>query len=195
MTRKSGHGEGNPGQAGDPRNSESKTASGPQGGLQFERRFTRPGVDPFTEVTWAVRDAVIVNERGETVFEQRGVEIPEAWSMTATNVVVSKYFRGNLGTPEREKSVRQLIGRVVDTITSWGDASGYFASDADRDAFHDELKHLCLHQKMAFNSPVWFNVGVVERPQCSAWFSNSVEDWRDSLLDLAKTEGIGFKWG
>jgi len=166
-----------------------------EGGLRFERRFTRPGVDPMDEVEWDVRDAVITNERGETVFEQRGVEIPASWSMTATNVVVSKYFRGNLGTPERERSVRQLISRVVDTITAWGDEGGYFASAEDRDTFHDELEHLVLHQKMAFNSPVWFNVGVVEKPQCSACFINSVEDSMESILELAKTEGMLFKWG
>jgi ribonucleoside-diphosphate reductase alpha chain len=172
-----------------------KKEAGLEGGLRFERRFTRAGVDPFSEVEWETRDAVIANERGETVFEQRNVEIPAFWSMTATNVVVSKYFRGNLGTPERERSVRQLLGRVVDTITRWGDEGGYFASDEDRDAFHDELKHLVLHQKMAFNSPVWFNVGVVEKPQCSACFINSVQDSMESILDLAKTEGMLFKWG
>ena len=166
-----------------------------EGGLRFERRFTRPGIDPFSEVEWEIRDAVIANERGETVFEQRNVEIPKTWSLTATNVVVSKYFRGNLGTPERERSVRQLLGRVVDTMTSWGYEGGYFASAEDRDIFHDELLHLVLHQKMAFNSPVWFNVGVVERPQCSACFINSVKDSMESILDLAKTEGMLFKWG
>src|SRR5262245_7951899 len=166
-----------------------------EGGLRFERRFTRPGIDPFSEVEWEIRDAVIANERGETVFEQRGVEIPKTWSLTATNVVVSKYFRGNLNTPERERSVRQLLGRVVDTMTTWGYEGGYFASAEDRDIFHDELLHLVLHQKMAFNSPVWFNVGVVERPQCSACFINSVKDSMESILDLAKTEGMLFKWG
>jgi len=166
-----------------------------EGGLRFERRFTRPGVDPFSEVDWEVRDAVIANERGEVVFEQRNVEIPKTWSLTATNVVVSKYFRGNLGTPDRERSVRQLLGRVVDTMTTWGYEGGYFASVEDRDIFHDELTHLVLHQKMAFNSPVWFNVGVVERPQCSACFINSVKDSMESILDLAKTEGMLFKWG
>jgi ribonucleoside-diphosphate reductase alpha chain len=179
-----------------PRTGSRRKKEAPlEGGLRFERRFTRPGADPFDEVSWEIRDAVIANERGETVFEQRTVEIPAFWSMTATNVVVSKYFRGNLGTPERERSVRQLLGRVVDTIARWGDERGYFASDEDRDAFHDELKHLVLHQKMAFNSPVWFNVGVVEKPQCSACFINSVQDSMESVLDLAKTEGMLFKWG
>jgi ribonucleoside-diphosphate reductase alpha chain len=166
-----------------------------EGGLNFERRFTRPGHDPLDEIEWETRNALIANERGETVFEQREVEIPKDWSMTATNVVVSKYFRGNLGTPDRESSVRQLVSRVADTITAWGDRGGYFASAEDRDAFHDELTHLVLHQKMAFNSPVWFNVGVVDKPQCSACFINSVEDSMDSILDLAKTEGMLFKWG
>jgi ribonucleoside-diphosphate reductase alpha chain len=166
-----------------------------EGGLRFERQFTSPGVDPFDEVEWEIRNAVIINERGETVFEQKDVEIPKFWSMTATNVVVSKYFRGNLGTGERERSVRELIARVVDTITRWGDEGGYFASDEDRDVFHDELKHLVLHQKMAFNSPVWFNVGVVDNPQCSACFINSVDDSMNSILELAKTEGMLFKWG
>ncbi len=166
-----------------------------EGGLRFERRFTTPGVNPFDEVEWETRNALIVNERGETVFEQKNVEIPKSWSMTATNVVVSKYFRGNLGTPERERSVRQLVSRVVDTIAGWGEAGGYFATTEDRDAFHDELQHLVLHQKMAFNSPVWFNVGVVEKPQCSACFINSVEDSMESILELAKTEGMLFKWG
>ncbi len=166
-----------------------------EGGLRFERRFTRPGVDPMSEIEWETRNALIVNERGETVFEQKNVEIPKPWSMTATNVVVSKYFRGNLGTPERERSVRQLLSRVADTITGWGEEGGYFASTGDRDVFHDELMHLMLNQKMAFNSPVWFNVGVVEKPQCSACFINSVEDSMDSILELAKTEGMLFKWG
>jgi ribonucleoside-diphosphate reductase alpha chain len=147
------------------------------------------------EVDWEIRNASISNERGESVFEQNTVEIPASWSMTATNVVVSKYFRGNLGTPERESSVRQLLGRVVDTITRWGDEGRYFATDDDRDAFQAELTHLVLHQKMAFNSPVWFNVGVVEKPQCSACFINSVEDSMESILELAKTEGMLFKWG
>ncbi len=166
-----------------------------EGGLRFERRHTRPGVNPFDEVEWETRHALITSERGETVFEQREVEIPKSWSMTATNVVVSKYFRGNLGTPDRESSVRQLVARVVDTITRWGEAGGLFAAPEDRDAFHDELQHLVLSQKMAFNSPVWFNVGVVEHPQCSACFINSVQDSMDSILDLAKTEGMLFKWG
>jgi ribonucleoside-diphosphate reductase alpha chain len=164
-------------------------------GLVFDRYFTTPGVDPFDTVDWEQRDAVIGNERGEKVFEQRGVEVPKSWSQTATNVVVSKYFRGHLGTPGRERSVRQLIGRVVDTMTGWGRRGGYFASDADAETFHDELQHVLLHQLACFNSPVWFNVGIEERPQCSACFINSVEDTMQSILQLAKTEGMLFKYG
>lgn len=164
-------------------------------GLTFRRLFTRAGENPFDQVEWDIRDATIANEKGEVVFEQKGVEVPKSWSQMATNVVVSKYFRGTLGTPEREYSVRQLIGRVVDTMTAWGEKGGYFATEADRDAFHDELTYLLLHQMMSFNSPVWFNCGVEERPQCSACFINSVEDTMSSILDLAKTEGMLFKWG
>src|ERR1700750_420982 len=126
-------------------------------GREFPRYFTRPGVDPFDEVEWELRAAVIGNEKGEVVFEQRDVEIPKYWSQQATNIVVSKYFRGQMGTAEREPSVRQLIGRVVDTITMWAKAQHYFRSDADLQAFSDDLKHLLVYQKGAFNSPVWFN--------------------------------------
>lgn len=163
--------------------------------IPFSRRFTRPGVDPFDEVEWELRDAVITNERGEVVFEQKGVEFPKFWSQTATNVVVSKYFRGALGSPEREHSVRQMIGRVVDTLTRWGEEDGYFATVSDRDTFRDELKFLLLHQYACFNSPVWFNVGIEPKPQCSACFINSVEDTMQSILELAKTEGMLFKYG
>jgi len=164
-------------------------------GLTFARHYTTPGVDPFDAVEWELRDAVIGNEKGEKVFEQRGVEVPKFWSQTATNVVVSKYFRGHLGTTGREQSVRQLIGRVVDTMTLWGRQGGYFASDEDAAVFHDELKHILLHQHACFNSPVWFNVGIEEKPQCSACFINSVEDTMQSILTLAKTEGMLFKYG
>ncbi|MHB8573150.1 MAG: TSCPD domain-containing protein [Candidatus Dormibacteria bacterium] len=144
-------------------------AAPPQGrGLAFERRFTRPGVHPFDEVEWELRDAVISDSRGEVVFEQRDVEIPRHWSQMATNVVVSKYFRGVLGSPERERSVKQLIGRVVDSFTGWGRQGGYFAAEDDAETFAAELAHLLVHQKMAFNSPVWFNVGIHEHPQGSA---------------------------
>ncbi|MDX1934401.1 MAG: hypothetical protein SFU56_17510, partial [Capsulimonadales bacterium] len=165
-------------------------------GLTFERRFTRAGEDVFGTTEWELRTAAITGERGEVVFEQRDCEIPKGWSMLATNVVVSKYFRGKVGTPQRESSVKQLISRVADTIFKWGKQGNYFASDEDALAFHDELKYLLLHQYMAFNSPVWFNLGVPgERPQVSACFINSVEDTMESILTLAKTEGMLFKWG
>jgi ribonucleoside-diphosphate reductase alpha chain len=164
-------------------------------GLTVERFFTRQGVDPFDTVEWERRDAVISGADGKVFFEQRGVEFPKAWSQTATNVVVQKYFRGTLGTPQRESSVRAMIGRVADTIYGWGKADGYFRSEADAWAFRDELVHLLLHQKMAFNSPVWFNVGVEPYPQCSACFINSVDDSMSSILGLAKTEGMLFKYG
>ena len=164
-------------------------------GLTFERFFTREGVDPFTTVEWELRDAVISGHDGKVFFEQRQVEFPKSWSQTATNVVVQKYFRGTLNTPERERSVRQMIGRVADTIYRWGKEDGYFKTDRDAWSFRDELVHLLLHQKMAFNSPVWFNVGVEETPQCSACFINSVDDSMGSILGLAKTEGMLFKYG
>jgi ribonucleoside-diphosphate reductase alpha chain len=170
-------------------------------GLAFERFFTSgmrgagPGSDPFATVEWELRDAVISGADGKVFFEQRGVEFPKGWSQTATNVVVQKYFRGTLGTPQRESSVRQMIARVADTIYGWGKADGYFKTEHDAWAFRDELVHLLLHQKMAFNSPVWFNVGVEPQPQCSACFINSVQDSMSSILGLAKTEGMLFKYG
>ena len=164
-------------------------------GIGFLRFFSREGVDPFDEVEWELREAVIASEKGETVFEQRDVEIPKHWSQLATNIVVSKYFRGQIGTPERERSVKQLIGRVVDTITQWGRSNEYFASEDDLQAFSDDLKHLLVQQKAAFNSPVWFNCGCEPAPQCSACFINSVEDTMESILTLARTEGMLFKFG
>ena len=164
-------------------------------GLTFPRFFTEAGVDPFDEVEWEIRSAVIGNERGEMVFEQRDVEIPKAWSQQATNIVVSKYFRGQIGAPERERSVKQLIGRVVDTITMWARSNKYFAADEDLQAFSDDLKHILVYQKAAFNSPVWFNCGFEKAPQCSACFINSVQDTMDSILTLARTEGMLFKFG
>ena len=137
-------------------------------GLTWERRWTTPGVHPYDEVTWELRSAEIKNESGKTVFEQTDIEVPSFWSQLATNVVVSKYFRGHVGTPGRERSVKQLIDRVVNTIAGWAATQHYFATDEDLHAFKAELTHLLLHQKMAFNSPVWFNVGVEEKPQCSA---------------------------
>jgi ribonucleoside-diphosphate reductase alpha chain len=164
-------------------------------GLEFPRYFSTAGTDPFDEVEWELRDAVIGNERGKVVFEQRGVEMPKAWSQQATNIVVSKYFRGHIGSPERERSVKQLIGRVVDTITAWAKKQDYFATPDALQAFSDDLKHLLVHQKAAFNSPVWFNCGFEKAPQCSACFINSVDDTMDSILGLAKTEGMLFKYG
>jgi ribonucleoside-diphosphate reductase alpha chain len=164
-------------------------------GLAVERYFTRQGVDPFETVEWERRDAVISGADGKVVFEQRGVEFPRTWSQTATNVVVQKYFRGTLGTDKREDSVRSMIARVADTIYGWGKVDGYFKTEQDAWAFRDELVHLLLHQKMAFNSPVWFNVGVEAAPQCSACFINSVDDSMGSILGLAKTEGMLFKYG
>ncbi|WP_089717254.1 vitamin B12-dependent ribonucleotide reductase [Candidatus Entotheonella palauensis] len=167
----------------------------PPAGLTIPRHFTRTGVSPFDEVDWEFRQALITGEGGEVVFEQHDVEFPQFWSQMATNVVASKYFRGPLGTPQRETSVRQMIGRVARTIAGWGQRGGYFASEPDATAFEDELTHLLLYQKAAFNSPVWFNCGVEERPQCSACFINSVDDTMESILSLAKTEGMLFKWG
>ena len=164
-------------------------------GLDFPRYFTLPGADPFDEVEWESRAAVIGNEKGKIVFEQRDVEIPKSWSQQATNIVVSKYFRGQIGAPERERSVKQLIGRVVDTITRWAKEQKYFANEDSLQAFSHELKHLLVYQKAAFNSPVWFNCGFEAAPQCSACFINSVKDTMDSILTLAKTEGMLFKFG
>jgi ribonucleoside-diphosphate reductase alpha chain len=173
-----------------------RSTSTAPGGLRIERRFTREGVHPFDEVQWERRTAAIGNEKGETVFEQRDCEVPVSWSQMATNVVVSKYFRGPLDTPRRETSVRQMISRVADTIAAWGLEGGYLAGPESARAFQDELTHLVLHQMMSFNSPVWFNVGVPgTRPQASACFINSVEDTMDSILKLAHTEGMLFKYG
>ena len=164
-------------------------------GLRFARYFTRDGVHPYDEITWERRDAVIPGEGGN-VFEQKGVEVPAFWSMTATNVVASKYFRGKLGTPARETSVRQMVDRVVDTIARWGVQGGYFATSEDAAIFSDELKYLMVHQHASFNSPVWFNIGVPGVPQqASACFILSVEDSMNSILDWFKTEGVIFKGG
>ena len=164
-------------------------------GLTFPRFFTDAGLDPFDEIEWELRSAVIGNERGEVVFEQRDVEIPKLWSQQATNIVVSKYFRGQMDSPDRERSVKQLIGRVVTTITDWARSNKYFASEEDLLAFSDDLKHILVYQKAAFNSPVWFNCGFEKAPQCSACFINSVQDTMDSILTLARTEGMLFKFG
>ncbi len=164
-------------------------------GLHFQRYFTKAGVHPFDEIEWELRTATISNDRGEKIFEQKDVEVPKSWSVTATNIVVSKYFYGSLGTPQRETSVRQLIDRVARTYYTWGLRDGYFASEEDANIFYYELLYLLVHQYMSFNSPVWFNVGVEEHPQCSACFINSVEDSMESILELSKTEGMLFKYG
>ncbi|MCP3981743.1 MAG: vitamin B12-dependent ribonucleotide reductase [bacterium] len=164
-------------------------------GLRIVRRYTEPGVHPYEKLEWELRDAVITNEKGEVAFEQRNVEVPKTWSQLATNVVAQKYFRGQLGTAERETSVRQLIDRVARTAVRWGREGDYFASDLDAENFEAELTHLLVNQMVSFNSPVWFNCGVEEKPQVSACFINSVDDTMGSILDLAKTEGMLFKFG
>src|SRR3989441_6668484 len=165
-------------------------------GLSFKRYFTKDGVHPFDQVEWEIRDAVIPNfKEGGNAFEQLGVEFPITWSQNATNIVAQKYFRGPLGTPQRERSVRQLVDRVADTISAWGWKDGYFASDEDRDVFNLELKHLLVNQKVSFNSPVWFNVGVEPHPQCSACFILAVDDTMSSILNWYVEEGTIFKGG
>ncbi len=166
-------------------------------GLTFKRHFSKDGVRPFDEVEWETRDAVIPNyKEGGNAFEQRGVEFPKSWSQNATNIVAQKYFRGTLGTPERESSVRQLVGRVVDTIRGWGVKDRYFATEKDAEVFGDELSHLLVTQKAAFNSPVWFNVGVPNTPQqCSACFILAVDDQMSSILNWYVEEGTIFKGG
>ncbi len=190
-------------------------------GVTFPRYFTarmEEGKTPYDDIKWELRTASIGNDKGAVIFEQRDVEIPADWSQTATNIVASKYFHGKPGSPDRERSAGQLVHRVVDTIADWGQTEGYFATVADGENFRNELAHLMLTQKACFNSPVWFNVGVKEargygwyydietesvvkmngvetRPQCSACFINSVRDSLESILDLAKTEGMLFKWG
>ena len=164
-------------------------------GLIFQRYFTDGKKSPFDVVEWEKRTALIGNEKGVTIFRQEDVEVPKSWSQTATNIVTSKYFHGKPGSAQREGSVRQLISRVVNTIVHWGEQGGYFADAASRDAFRDELMHLLVEQKMAFNSPVWFNVGVQPKPQCSACFINSVNDSMESIMGLTRTEGMLFKWG
>jgi ribonucleoside-diphosphate reductase alpha chain len=170
-------------------------ASASRPAMTFRRYFTTGERHPFDEVTWERRSAVIQDEKGQTVFEQHGVEVPSTWSQTATNIVASKYFRGQLGSPGRESSVKGLIKRVVDNIRLFAESQGYFATARDLDAFSDDLAHLLVSQKAAFNSPVWFNVGVEKRPQASACFINSVSDTMESILGLAKTEGMLFKFG
>src|SRR6476619_7668629 len=174
--------------------SAAETTATARRGLAIERRFTHDGVHPYDEVEWEIRDAVI-GDPENPAFEQRGVEFPKAWSQNATNIVAQKYFRGQLGSERRESSVRQMIDRVAGTIAGWGREGGYFASEADGDAFEAELTSILLNQKAAFNSPVWFNVGFEERPQCSACFILSVEDTMESILDWNTKEGRIFRGG
>ncbi|MBI2485192.1 vitamin B12-dependent ribonucleotide reductase [Candidatus Uhrbacteria bacterium] len=164
-------------------------------GLTFERYFTKEGVHPYDMITWVKRDAVITDHKGNVVFEQKEVEVPDFWTQTAINIVVSKYFRGKVGAPERENSARQLISRVADTMAGWGRSGGYFQTARDADIFQAELTYILINQMAAFNSPVWFNVGIAPQPQCSACFINSVQDDMRSILGLAMTEGMLFKGG
>lgn len=184
---------GTPDTSGKGKDDAARAAGG--SGLRFERTFTQKGLSPYDTIEWEIRDAVITDENGARIFEQRGVEVPKSWSQMATNIVASKYFHGSLETGERERSARQLIGRVVDTMTRWGVDGNYFASTEDAVTFRDELTFLLLNQHASFNSPVWFNCGIEKKPQCSACFINSVEDTMESILNLAKTEGMLFKWG
>src|SRR5881628_1430727 len=162
--------------------------------LGVRRFFTIPGRDPFDEIEWEIRDALIPGRNGPA-FEQRGVEFPKFWSQTATNIVAQKYFRGRLSSPERESSVRQMVGRVVDTAVAWGKQGGYFADDEEAETFEAELKAILVNQYASFNSPVWFNVGFEEKPQCSACFILSIDDSMDSILDWIRREGIIFRGG
>jgi len=162
--------------------------------LSIERLFTTPAAHPFDSVQWELRDARI-GHGAKIAFEQRGVEFPETWSQNSTNIVAQKYFRGQLDTPAREHSVKQMVGRVAGTIADWGRSRGYFASVEDGDSFEAELAYILVHQMAAFNSPVWFNVGFEESPQCSACFILSVQDNMDSILDWNTREGRIFLGG
>jgi ribonucleoside-diphosphate reductase alpha chain len=165
-------------------------------GLQFDRFFSQAQISPYDALEWEKRSALISNEKGEVIFEQKEIEMPSTWSLQASNVVASKYFHGTPGTPARESSLKQLIGRVAGTLSQWGQDQGYFADGSAAAIYQVELTTLLLQQRAAFNSPVWFNLGVVDpKPQCSACFINSVEDSLDAILNLAKTEGLLFKWG
>ncbi|MEU0564968.1 vitamin B12-dependent ribonucleotide reductase [Nonomuraea sp. NPDC005983] len=182
----------------------TETASGsvarggkrPRKGLKMKRIFTQPGVHPYDDITWERRDVVMTNWRdGSINFEQRGVEFPESWSVNAANIVTTKYFRGAVGTPQREWSLKQLVDRVVSVYTRTGVENGYFASDEDAEIFDHELKHALVHQVFAFNSPVWFNVGTQSPQQVSACFILSVDDQMESILEWYKEEGVIFKGG
>jgi len=151
--------------------------------------------DPYASIRWEKRDAKIVKHNGDIVFEQKDVEIPDFWSQTATDIVASKYFRGKLDSPEREWSARQMVDRVAFTISEWGLKDGYFVTEQDSRNFRDDLRYILINQLAAFNSPVWFNVGVHERPQCSACFILSVEDDMKSILEWYRQEGMIFKGG
>jgi ribonucleoside-diphosphate reductase alpha chain len=166
----------------------------PEATVAPRRYFTIAGRDPFEEVEWELRHAHIPGKDGPA-FEQRDVEFPKFWSQTATNIVAQKYFRGRMASPERERSVKQMIGRVVDTIGGWGREGGYFASDEEVDTFEAELKAILVNQYASFNSPVWFNVGFEARPQCSACFILSIDDSMESILDWIRREGIIFRGG
>ncbi|MGH9560716.1 MAG: vitamin B12-dependent ribonucleotide reductase, partial [Terracidiphilus sp.] len=194
----------------------------PQRGLTFTRRFSTENLSPYDELQWERRTASITDTKGNTVFEQKDVEVPVDWSMTATNIVASKYLHGRMGTPERESGVRELVSRVAETVRDWGIAGGYFATSADAAIFHDELAHMLLTQKAAFNSPVWFNVGCdrlepdaegqnwhwdpatggvrfsatgYKNPQCSACFIQAVDDSMEGIMELARNEAMLFKYG
>jgi len=162
--------------------------------LAVRRYFTIPGRDPFDEIEWEIRDAFIPGKE-KPVFDQKDVEFPKFWSQTATNIVAQKYFRGRMTSPERERSVKQMIGRVVDTIAGWGRADGYFATEEEAETFEAELKAILVNQLASFNSPVWFNVGFEEKPQCSACFILSIDDSMDSILDWIRREGVIFRGG
>src|SRR5829696_2925128 len=178
----------------DSRNATAPAITAAGDGVSVGRRFTEAGVTPFDAVEWEIRDALI-GDPESPAFVQRGVEFPKSWSQNATNIVAQKYFRGRMDSPERESSVKQMIGRVAGTIADWGREGGYFASEDDAQAFDDELTHILLHQMAAFNSPVWFNVGFEEHPQCSACFILSVEDTIESILAWNTKEGMIFRGG
>jgi ribonucleoside-diphosphate reductase alpha chain len=179
-----------------PKHSNGNGHSKASKGLRFGRYFTPPGSHAYDLVEWEHRTAAITGEKGQVIFEQKDVEVPRSWSQLAINVVAQKYFRGSPGSPERETSVRQIIDRVVDTLAKWGREGGYFASEEDAENWSEELRYLLVTQHASFNSPVWFNIGVPGRQQqASACFINSVNDSMESILDLAKTEGMLFKFG
>ena len=178
------------------KHSNGNNGHGKPKGLRFGRVFTPPGSHAYDLVEWERRTAAITGEKGQVIFEQKDVEVPRSWSQLAINVVAQKYFRGSPGTPERETSVRQLIDRVVDTLARWGQKGCYFATDQDAENWAQELRYLLVTQHASFNSPVWFNIGVPGRQQqASACFINAVQDSMESILDLAKTEGMLFKFG